>query len=865
MYSVLGLITLAFIAIVISAFIIPLHLSRRTKAILCVLVCILPCKSYLSLIVGGTAFDPEIPYNLTFVTDLGRSTLIFLALCVLLRLIINLITKLVKRSKSANLIPPQSPFYALLIFILAFALAAYGTSCGYGHPQLQKYTITLDKLDPSLDGMKIIQLADIHVSAPTDAKVLYNMVQRINALEPDLILIPGDLIDGAVQDRRPIIDLLLLLQAKYGVFISTGNHEYYSGYQSWRNYFEQGGFTSLDNKVITLFDAQGKALLNLAGLTDEAAARFNLPLPDIKGVTAALDATAPSIVLSHRPQYATQLAGSGKVDLVLSGHTHGGLVIGLNKLVAKANGGFVSGLYDLANKTKLIVSNGTMIWMGFPLRIGVPSQIIEITLQAKNPPNSQTVMLTRAAELKHLAAQKAAQLQAQQQQSQNNSQAAQSTQYNGQKQNISASNISINNAPVDLQNASVDLQQVDQQTAHDAFAQSPKLTVSQNKANATNQNPQDLTSVQLILPMENTKSGEIKENIMSLAVLPNNLTEDQIQRINDIINEKPEDKKTAEKSKLQSDSAPVKPLVHFKVLKNDLKQSDSTAQKQTQHGTPSQHKATSKPDLAPQQGIPSQKGTVHQQSASPQQSEASLQPQPSQSAPSANLQISSGSPELMSVAVSSTNNVFASHTLTNENNAFAPHALTNESNAFAKTAAMTIHHQAALNAPANNMVNIDYAGNAEYTDNEDFTVNENGVANAQEMPTAAFTNVTIEQNSDRELVNTAYEFEPSLTENKQNRNEQLENEELDSSSFNPQFKSLSAATELDESTLAQNLSPIPSFDSNNFQHQYGDDPKHPDSLSDSVTMEMQLLYSLSLGSESSLNQPETHSVQDLLK
>lgn len=854
MYSVLGLITVAFVAVVIAAFVIPLHLSRRTKAILCVLVCILPCKSYLSLIVGGTAFDPEIPYNLTFITDLGRSTLIFLALCVLLRLIINLITKLLKRSKSANLIPPQSPFYALLLFIIAFALAAYGTSCGYGRPQLQKYTVTLDKLDPSLDGMKIVHLSDIHVSAPTDAKVLYNMVQRINALEPDLILIPGDIIDGAVQDRRPIIDLLLLLKAKYGVFISTGNHEYYSGYLPWRKYFEEGGFTSLDNKVITLFDAQGKALLNLAGLTDAAAARFNLPLPDIKGVTSALDTSAPSIVLAHRPQYATPLAASGKVDLVLSGHTHGGLVLGLGKLVANANGGFVSGWYDLANKTKLIVSNGTMVWMGFPLRIGVPSQIIEITLHAKNPPNSQTVMLTRAAELKQLAAQKAAQLQAQNkdlQQSQKNDMNLQSDQNNAQKQNSTVANVSINNAQVDLQ-----------QSDHDAFAQSPELTTIQDgnqgeglkaNANATNQNPPDLTSVQLILPMENTKSGEIKENIMSLAVLPNNLTEDQIQRINDIINEKPLNKNTADNAKPQPETAPVKPVVHFKVLKDDHKSNTTASYNQTQHGTVSQQKATSKSDLAPQQDAASEQGTFNQQNALPQKGAASQQAQPSQSAPSANLQISSISPELMSVAVSSTNN------------AFAPHASTNKNNAFAQTAAMTINHQPVFNDPANNTVNIDYAANAEYTGHEDFTGNENSVANAQEMPTADFTNVTIEQNSDRDIVNTAYELEQNLTESQQNRNDQLENKELDSSSFTSQSNSLSYAQELDGSHLDQSLSQIPSFDSNNFQHQYGDDPKHPDNLSDSVTMEMQLLYSISLGSESSLNQPKTHSVQDLLK
>lgn len=600
MFSTLSLITLAFIAIVILAFVWPLNFSRRTKIVLSVIVCLLPCKSYISLFVGGTPFDPEIPYNLTFITDLGRSTLIFLALCVILRSIANGITKLVKWSKQAALIPAQSPFYALLVFMVAFGLATYGTSCGYGRPVLQKYDVTMDKLDPRFDGLKIIQLADIHVSAPTDVKMIYDMVKRINALEPDLVLIPGDIIDGSVEDRKPITDLLFDLKAKYGVFISTGNHEYYSGYTMWREYFEQGGFTSLDNRVLALTDNQGKTLLNLAGITDPVAERFGLPLPDIKGVTAGIDSTAPSIVLSHRPQFATDLAATKNVDLVLSGHTHGGLVVGLDRLVARANGGFVSGWYDLANNTKLIVSNGTMIWMGFPLRIGVPGQINEITLHSKEKPNSQTYSLTRKGELQRIKEQEA--------------------------QPVLSLGDNPNHADDEAQTATTATTKT---TTGSTGSSANGAAAQPNQSGAQSSQRSDLASVQLILPMQNTQSGEVENNITNLAVLPENLTADQIARIKAIINEDPVTRQQAQAErqaaakntpyvsvKLLKEAAPATPDAPAQDAQDTQAQSQDQSQDKAQQPDASADKAD-KAAAQPAQQSQDQAGSQPQANAKP--------------------------------------------------------------------------------------------------------------------------------------------------------------------------------------------------------------------------------------------------------
>ena len=85
------------------------------------------------------------------------------------------------------------------------------------------------------------------------------------------------------------------------------------------------------------------------------------------------------ILGSHQPRLAREAAAHG-VDLQVSGHTHGGMIAGVDRLVARFNEGFVSGLYTVGNM-KLYVSNGAGIWNGFPIRIGVPSEIVLIRLR----------------------------------------------------------------------------------------------------------------------------------------------------------------------------------------------------------------------------------------------------------------------------------------------------------------------------------------------------------------------------------------------------------------------------------------------------------------------------------------------------
>ena len=601
--------TITALVIVIVGFILPLRLSWRSKAIMCVIALLAVSKSYIYHVVGGNTYDPEIPYNLSFVFDIARTTMLFLMLLVLVRFVLNCLCRLVKLSWSVSLLPTFSLFHAQLMLLVSFACACYGTSCAYGMPEIKPYEFTIERLDPRLDGMRLVVMSDIHVSSPTDVNLIYKMVHKVNSLEPDLILLPGDLMDGSVEQRRPITNILFELKAKYGTFISSGNHEYYSGYQEWRDYFEKGGFISLDNKVVELLDNQGKPLMNLGGITDPRAARFNLPMPDPQGVIKALDPQAPSIILSHRPQYAPDFAASKQVDLVVSGHTHGGLVVGLDRLVANANGGFVSGLYQLGN-TKLVVCNGTMLWMGMPLRLGVPSQILLITLRSAERPTEDTFMLTRAADKAREIAAKAAQAKAQKAQTEAEAEAEAKT----SAEDTAASTES--DVGTNTAQALTTPSPATEATATEATAtdnqEIPAVGLDLGELGPRPNHPKAVQGLQLILPMMNAENGAISESVTNVALLPNNLTADQLRRINDIINEDPVEmakakaKAAAEAAQAAAEAMQLQALskqVNLIVRKDSttLPEQKQASDKQATTATATESKATTPANSSPEQ------------------------------------------------------------------------------------------------------------------------------------------------------------------------------------------------------------------------------------------------------------------------
>ena len=191
----------------------------------------------------------------------------------------------------------------------------------------------------------------------------------------DLILLAGDFVDGRVAVRGGDLRPLEELSAPLGVFGVPGNHEYYSGYEEWMLFLSGLGIDMLENSHRIL--AGGK--LALGGVTDPAAARFGQETPDLRKTFDGAPPGAVKLLLAHQPKPAAEAAKSG-VALQVSGHTHGGMIVGIDRLVARFNAGFVAGSYRVGD-LRLYVSRGSGIWNGFPIRLGVPSEITLLRLK----------------------------------------------------------------------------------------------------------------------------------------------------------------------------------------------------------------------------------------------------------------------------------------------------------------------------------------------------------------------------------------------------------------------------------------------------------------------------------------------------
>ena len=205
----------------------------------------------------------------------------------------------------------------------------------------------------------------------------------MNALEPDLIAITGDFVDGTPGERRNDLEPIANLKAKDGVWGCTGNHEAYWNWQGWADLFQEWNIRILSetarypNTVIR----RGDTALALGGLMDPA---FFRDVPHRLSASLAFRNTPPGafrILLFHRPSTEEIGSAAAGVRLQLSGHTHGGAVPILRLLVSFVNEGHVRGLYEFAPGRFLHVSPGTGQWAGFPLRLFNPAEITEIVLR----------------------------------------------------------------------------------------------------------------------------------------------------------------------------------------------------------------------------------------------------------------------------------------------------------------------------------------------------------------------------------------------------------------------------------------------------------------------------------------------------
>lgn len=321
---------------------------------------------------SGSVFSPEFPRPVVAIFNWAFGTLVLLAL---LQLMLDAGLLFALPIHGGPLSAPDGVRYGLAG--LASIAAATAVHQAMRIPPLKDVDVRIPGLPRPFDGYSILQLTDLHISRLFPASWARAVVERSNELGVDLIAITGDLIDGTLEARRVDIEPLRDLRAPDGVYVISGNHEYIFGYSMWMAHFAALGLLSLENRHIVI-ERNGGTLV-LAGITDRASRHRGHPDRDLAAVLEGAPEGAPLILLDHQPGDARNAAALG-VALQLSGHTHGGLILGLDRLAARANAGYVSGRYDVDGMT-LYVNNGTALWPGFALRLGRPSELTRITLR----------------------------------------------------------------------------------------------------------------------------------------------------------------------------------------------------------------------------------------------------------------------------------------------------------------------------------------------------------------------------------------------------------------------------------------------------------------------------------------------------
>ncbi len=265
------------------------------------------------------------------------------------------------------------------IVAVSATLTGYGIFEARRKPAIRQLSIPIPALPDDLQGLRIVQISDIHAGLTIRRDWIETVVDEVNRLQPDLIAFTGDLADGSVPALSYDVEPLNRLQAAYGKFFITGNHEYYSGALDWVEKVRDLGFTVLNNEQHVTTKGSGRILL--AGVTDISAAQF---VPEHRSdPQKVLENPPPSdvtIFLAHQPRSLHQAARFG-FDLMLSGHTHGGQFIPWNWFAALGQP-FVKGLHRAQTgkgEGWVYVSVGTGYW-GPPLRVNTRSEIGVFTL-----------------------------------------------------------------------------------------------------------------------------------------------------------------------------------------------------------------------------------------------------------------------------------------------------------------------------------------------------------------------------------------------------------------------------------------------------------------------------------------------------
>ncbi|MFZ1081639.1 MAG: metallophosphoesterase [Candidatus Kryptoniota bacterium] len=268
--------------------------------------------------------------------------------------------------------PARSAFTAAIVVISIVAVVLVYGFINAHIIRVRTFDITIAKEAGKRKTLNIVMASDIHLSSIIGRSRIKSIVEKINSLSPDLVLLPGDIVDG---DLNPVIhqnlgESLRQIRAPLGVFAITGNHEYIGGVERACKYITDHGVKMLRDTSVFVDES-----FYIVGREDRSA-RKRRPL---KELMENVDTKYPVILMDHQPFHLDEAEANG-IDLQLSGHTHHGQMWPFNYITDM--------VYELAygylvkGSTHIYVSSGVGTW-GPPLRIGADPEIVDVRMSIK--------------------------------------------------------------------------------------------------------------------------------------------------------------------------------------------------------------------------------------------------------------------------------------------------------------------------------------------------------------------------------------------------------------------------------------------------------------------------------------------------
>lgn len=346
-------------------FIAKLHINEKLKKYLNIFLVI---NFFGILGYVFTRYNPDMPELLYFLFSIPIGV-VFLLFCtaVVYDIARLFITKVPIEPKRRDFFKKSFDYGALGVGFLLSARALYEAR----HLVIEDVQIKINNLAKPYS---IVQLSDIHIGGLINEAYIAQMVEKVNALKPDLVVITGDLIDIKIENAKGALNELTKLNSTYGTYFIVGNHEYFHGIQEIIDTVNGLGIKVLENE--NLYIGEKDKGFNLAGVYDWFGYRADTFKPDINKALQNKDDNSPTILLAHQPRYIAEVKSG--VDLMLSGHTHGGQLYPFRALV-KLVQPYISGLHQHNDELQIYINRGSGFW-GPPMRLGSMAEITKITI-----------------------------------------------------------------------------------------------------------------------------------------------------------------------------------------------------------------------------------------------------------------------------------------------------------------------------------------------------------------------------------------------------------------------------------------------------------------------------------------------------